>query len=293
MGVLMGAKPSYRMHDGFRMPLGFPVAGFASALSYHARPNDIFIATYPKCGTTWVQYIVYLLLHDGEPLSADRLLGDAIPHLEEVGKDAVEGLPDPRAIKTHLPFAMTPAHPDARYIYVARNPFDCVVSFYHHTRGFAQHYDFGAGTFDDYFECFLAGEVDFGDYFDHLGSWYERRDDRNVLFLIFETMKDDPNQVVVEIAEFLGLPCATDEKRIADVVRHSSFDQMRKDQNRWSSRRPDDMPAFVRKGVVGDWLNYFSPEQATRLANRLNTRAEKSGFTALWPDIVHAAQQMS
>lgn len=289
----MGMKPSYRVHDGFRMPLGFPADGFSSALGYRARPRDIFIATYPKCGTTWVQYIVYLLLHNGEPLSAGRLLADAIPHLEEVGKETVERLPEPRAIKTHLPFVMTPAHAEARYIYVARNPFDCVVSFYHHTRGFAQHYDFAAGTFGEYFDCFIAGEVDFGDYFDHLGSWYAHRDDQNSLFLVFEDMKTDPSRAVVEIAEFLGLPCATDENRIADVVRHSSFDNMRSDQDRWSSARPDEMPAFVRKGVVGDWLNYFSPEQANRLATRFNACAERSGFTGLWPDIVNVAQHMS
>ena len=51
-------------------------------------------------------------------------------------------------IKTHLPFAMTPWHDEALYVYVARNPFDCAVSFYHHTRGFPQHYRFADGTFD-------------------------------------------------------------------------------------------------------------------------------------------------
>lgn len=289
----MGERPSYTMHGGFRMPMGFPIAGFSSALEYRARSEDIFIASYPKCGTTWVQYIVYLLLHDGVPLSGDRLLGEVIPHLEEVGREPVEKLPKPRAIKTHLPFSMTPAHPDARYIYVARNPFDCVVSFYHHTRGFVQHYDFSAGSFEDYFECFLNGEVDFGDYFDNLASWYEHRDDSNVLFLTYEAIKGDARQAVVAIAEFLQLPCSADEAMLAEVVRHSSFANMRKGQGRWSSPRPDNLPAFIRKGVVGDWLNYFSPGQARRLADKFSASAETAGFARLWPDTIQAARLMS
>ena len=272
------------------MPMGFPVAGFSSALQYRARPGDIFIATYPKCGTTWVQYMVYLLLHDGVPLPGDRLLGAVIPHLEEVGREPVEKLPLPRAIKTHLPFAMTPAHPEARYIYVARNPFDCAVSFYHHTRGFVQHYDFSAGSFDEYFECFLAGEVDFGDYFDNLASWYEHRHEPNVLFLTYEDLKTDARQAVVAIANFLQLPCSTDEALLDEVARYSSFSNMRKSQGRWSSQRPDDSPAFIRKGVVGDWLNYFSPDQARRLADKFRASAETSGFGCLWPDIIEAAR---
>lgn len=108
------------------------------------------------------------------------------PHLEEIGKETIEKLRQPRVIKTHFPRQLTPYHPAAKYIYVARNPFDCVVSFYHHTRGFIQHYNFADGTFDDFFECFIRGEVDFGDYFDHLLPWYEYRDEENVLFLTYE-----------------------------------------------------------------------------------------------------------
>ncbi|MDJ0729779.1 MAG: sulfotransferase domain-containing protein, partial [Crocosphaera sp.] len=62
-------KPSYYNHNGFLMPMGFPIEGFTSALKYEAQPSDIFIVTYPKCGTTWTQYILWLMQHQGEPLS--------------------------------------------------------------------------------------------------------------------------------------------------------------------------------------------------------------------------------
>jgi hypothetical protein len=49
------------------------------------------------------------------------------------------------------------------------------------------------------------------------------------------------------------------------------------------------MPEFVRKGVAGDWVNYFSPAQARRLAERLLARTEGSGAESLWPQLVEAA----
>lgn len=285
--------PSYKIQDGFRLPVGFPVAGFISGQRYRAEPTDIFVSTYPKCGTTWTQYIVYLLLHGGEPLPAGKNINDVFPHLEEVGDEAVSALPAPRLIKTHLPFAKTPWQALAKYIYVARNPFDCAVSFYHHTRGFVRHYDFAQGTWDTFFECFLQGEVDFGDYFDNLLSWWPQRTAPNLLFLTYERMLAAPAAAVKTIGEFLGgtaAETARTQSLLERVVALSSFDNMRVDQRRWSSQRPANMPEFVRKGVVGDWENHFSREQAGRLTAKLVSRTAGTGAESLWPDLVAVAR---
>lgn len=290
----MTRRPRYTIHDGFRMPMGFPVEGFASGQRYRASPGDIFVVSYPKCGTTWVQYIVYLLENDARPLAPGQRLDEVFPHLEEVGEPAVRALHEPRLIKTHLPFERTPFAAEAKYVYVARNPFDCAVSFYHHTRGFPRHYDFADGTWDTFFECFIAGEVDFGDYFDHLVSWWPRRNDANVLFTTYERMLAAPAEAVARIAEFLGGRAAAlvrEPGRLDDVVRSSSFDAMRRDQGRWSSARPADMPAFVRKGVAGDWRSQFSAEQTRRLAAKLRERTAGTGIEALWPELAANALQ--
>ncbi len=81
-----------------------------------------------------------------------------------------------RVIKTHLPLTMLP--PDllekAKVVFVARNPADCCVSFFHHERlvpkqGFA-------GTFDQYAGLFRRGENPGGDYFYHLFVSYIQQD---------------------------------------------------------------------------------------------------------------------
>ncbi len=281
-------KPHYYLHNGFRMPMGFPPEGFKSGISYQAQTSDIFIATYPKCGTTWTQYLVWLILNNGQPLSASQTISEVSPHLEEVGKETIAKLTNPRIIKTHLPYNLTPYNPATNYIYVARNPFDCAVSFYHHTRGFIKHYDFVDGTFDDFFECFITGEVDFGDYFDNLVPWYEHKDEDNVLFLTYEEMKSNPQKAIFQIATFLGetyIKNIRNEQILNQIMTHSSFESMSKKQERWSSKRPENMPPFIRKGEVGDWKNYFSPEQTKRLRDQFKMRTLGTELEKLWLEI--------
>jgi hypothetical protein len=286
--------PTYTDHDGFRMPRGFPPESFASGLAYRARPGDLFVTAYPKCGSTWTLHIVWLLLHDGAPLGADDKLSLEMPHLEEMGREFVERKSSPRIIKTHLPYHLTPRHPETKYIYITRNPFDCVVSFFHHTRGFVELYDFEHGTFDDFFECFIAGETDFGDYFDNLLSWSEHMDDANLLFLTYERLEADPRHGVVSVADFLGPGCAElvrDPSKLAEVLHHSSFASMSQEQQRWSSRRPDHLPPFVRRGRVGEWVSALTPEQAARLAAKFRARTKDTRVAGLWPDTLRRAER--
>ncbi|MDJ0716441.1 MAG: sulfotransferase domain-containing protein [Prochloraceae cyanobacterium] len=282
--------PSYTNHNGFLMPAGFPAENFISGLSYQAQSGDTFITTYPKCGTTWTQHIVWLLQNDGKPLPLGKTIGNKIPFLELVGKEVITALPSPRFIKTHLPFSMNPYHPEAKYIYVARNPFDCVVSFYHHTRGFVELYNFADGTFDDFFEGFITGKVDFGDYFDNLLSWYEHKNDSNVLFLTYEYLKENTREGIIKIAYFLGDKClntANNPENLNNIILQSSFENMSKNQSRWhSTKRPENMPPFIRKGQVGDWKNHFSSEQIKRLTEKFITRTKGTEISNLWKDII-------
>ena len=273
--------------------MGFPAQGFRSGLTYAPDRDDVFVATYPKCGTTWTQYIVYLLQNDVRGLEAGQKLEDVFPHLEEVGREAVRALGLPRLIKTHLPRALVPFGKRAKYIYVIRNPFDCAVSFFHHTRGFVKHYDFAAGDFDTFFENFVTGRVDFGDYFDHLLGWYAERGRANVLCLSYESMRADTREAIRVLGKFLGGPAARlveDADAVARIEYEASFTSMRRDQRRWSSARPAGMPEFVRKGVVGDWRATFSAEQARRLAERFAERTAGSDAASLWSDIVALAR---
>jgi hypothetical protein len=274
------------------MPLGFPAEGLESGLSYAPSAGDIFVASYPKCGTTWLQYMVYLLIR-GRPLAADESLAKLFPHLEEVGADMVAELAQPRLIKTHLAFGLTPFSADARYLAVLRNPFDCAVSFYHHTQGFPRHYDFAGGSFAVFFECFIRGEVDFGGYFDHLLSWHEARTRSNVFFLTYEDMRADPRAALRRIASILGAGAEAAVATAAGleaIVHETSLRAMQRNQLRWASERPAWATGFVRKGSVGDWESHFTPEQTRVLLAEFERRLGGTDLAALWPDVLAAAR---
>jgi len=245
--------------------------------------SDLFIVTYPKCGTTWTQHITYLILHNGIPLAPDQRMDVVWPHLEEVGKDFVRDKATVaggyRLIKTHFPYKLTPQNPKAKYIYVARNPKDCVVSFYHHTVGFPRHYDFAEGKFDTYFKLFLEGKVDSNDYFDFLREWLDHKDDPNVLFLRYETGRKDVREYILQIASFLGEEypkklLANDEEILKMVIEHSSLESMKQNPRRWCSDRTGYKP-FIRKGSTGGWNELLSEDQAGLLQKRLDEMFSK------------------
>lgn len=278
-------KPSYTLHKNFRLPMGFSPEYFDSGLTYQAQTTDTFIVTYPKCGTTWTQHIVWMLSHDGKPFPVGKNINLEVPHLEEVGSDFVKSLSEPRFIKTHLTYDLTPYNPDSKYIYIARNPFDCAVSFYYHTKGFIKHYDFAEGTFDDFFECFINGEVDWGDYFEHLVGWVQHKNDKNVLFLTYESMKNNPKVNIIAIAKLLGnryLEKIENPQILESIIYHTSFTSMSKNQSRWSSQRPTNMTPFIRQGKVGDWKSHFSVSQTQRLSQKFRIRTAGTEAENLW-----------
>ncbi|CAF4775953.1 unnamed protein product, partial [Rotaria sp. Silwood2] len=70
-----------------------------------AQPDDIFILTYPKSGTTWMQVILYTLMNDGKAFDDD--MGDYFartPFLDTVGEKGLKNMHKPYVMKTHIPF---------------------------------------------------------------------------------------------------------------------------------------------------------------------------------------------
>ncbi|KAG6920333.1 sulfotransferase 1C1-like, partial [Chelydra serpentina] len=108
-------------------------------------------------------------------------------------------------------------------IYVARNPKDNAVSYFHF-----QQMNQGLpapGSWDQYLETFLAGEVPWGSWFDHVRAWWDARDKHRILYLFYEDIKKDPRGEIQKVGRFLGreLP----EPVLESIVEHTSFESMR------------------------------------------------------------------
>ena len=125
----------------------------------------------PKCGTTWTQQVVRLIRNKG--VQDNVVVDHAVPWLENSKAYPVvkvEELQRPRAFKSHFPYDLLPCGPPhttpCKYIFIARNPKDVAVSLYFHTK---LRYLPGI-DWDSYWKKYVEGELEFGDYFDHLVS---------------------------------------------------------------------------------------------------------------------------
>jgi hypothetical protein len=105
-------------------------------------------------------------------------------------------------IKTHLPFELMPYNKFAKYLCVIRNPKDTCVSFFYHIEVDSR-FEFN-GDFHEFFDYWIKGEIAYGDYFQHILSFWSHRFDDNFTFLVYEHMKNNPKKDVLKIAEFLG-----------------------------------------------------------------------------------------
>ncbi|XP_077529522.1 sulfotransferase ssu-1-like [Haemaphysalis longicornis] len=306
---------AYQDINGLRLCKAFEKGKVQSALSYRPVHDDVFIVSYPKCGTTWMQNILHGMFtrgQEGIPNMSERRA--KMPFLELMGAEAVKEMIRPGAIKTHLPFDMIPYSENAKYIYITRNPYDCCVSFYHHTKKLP-FYSFQNGTFDQFFDMFIEGKVEYGDYFSHLLRWYEHRNDLNVLFLTYEDLKRDIRAIIRKTANLLGeqtygVPFREDAQLLEKVVELSSIDKSKSvnaEWNKWIEEfvAPSSSPSgamkskllsqdgaplgqargqHVRKGIVGDWKNHFTQGQVSRMKNYIALKTAGSDIMSLWKD---------
>lgn len=309
-------EESYRNVSGVWLHKAFREENVRSAIEYKPRKGDIFIVTYPKCGTNWVQFIVYNILTRAKPLPSLRELGLLSPFIDMIGAEAAENPSRSGPIMTHLPPNVLKPVQGCKYIYVTRNPYDCAVSFYHFIKGFTLKTVTDV-SFEKFLSMFLAGKVIYGDYFDHLLPWYEHRADENILFLTYEQLKQDTEGQVLKIADFLGedhgAALRQDEALLRRILDACSLENMKtffrdppaerikeivkavKDVSLNSTEPLNRAPkgklekhegsGFIRKGIVGDWKNYFSLEQVEQTKAWIASKTSGYNVMDLWRDL--------
>ncbi len=204
----------------------------------------------------------------------------------EFGVDKAAKVPPPRTMKTHLPLRFykkqLEANPATKVIQITRNPKDTLVSFFHFARmnkGLGQF----QGTFSDYFGLFERDELPYGDLFMQTSEWYKYLQNReNSLTLIYEEMKKDLKGNVVKICKFLGKEVS--EKVVDMIVAKTTFENMSKDaalnQSDPNNTHLDQTKSkFLRKGKIGDWVEYFSEEQSEIIREKCKKFFDPIGLT--------------
>jgi hypothetical protein len=251
-------------------------------LVYEGSRDDLFIVTYPKSGTTWLQMIVYQLTTDGAVDFAH--IDDVSPHLEETlvptGRQ-ISDLPGPlRVVKSHLRYGDIPKGP-GRYIYGVRNGLDVAVSYFHQSQRWP---NANRWPPDVFFRRFMKGQVPYGSWFEHVAGWLRNEDGLDVLVVSYEELSTDLEAEVRRIADFCGIPI--DPAAMPRILERCSFAFMREHDARFAIERrmapPPAAPApprpgFIRQGKVGGWRQEMDPKHAAEFQETFDRWARRVG----------------
>jgi len=215
-------------------------------------PQDVFIASYPKSGNTWLRFLIGDLVFPGD-MGFDRskaLLPIVGHHHQAPGCLPGGG----RLLKTHEPFR--PAY--ERAIYLVRDPRDVALSYYHHQ--LRQELFFG--SLEDFLGRFRAGRVDgFGDWASHVRSWIHRSPgERRLLVVRYEDLKGDAGTELQRIMDFVGLPASPGQVEAA--LKANTLERMQEKEQAATvlKVKRTDIPV-VRSGGTRQWEDELPPGQ--------------------------------
>jgi hypothetical protein len=271
------------------------------------RPSDIVISTPPKCGTTWMQRLVALLVFDGPHLpgpmaTVSPWLDMQLASPEDVSR-TLAAQTHRRFVKTHTPLDGLPFAESVTYICVGRDPRDVALSARHHMQnmdierflatraaavGLEDLADLGANEsgppepLDDAAALRAWIDVDsdrtlmtMGFTVAHLLSFWEAREQPNVaLFHYADLLADLPGQLQ-RLAAVLGY--AIDPQRAEALAAEASFESM-KGQAEHVVPNADiglwhDAAGFLHRGTSGQWEEAFTDEDLARYEERLTELA--------------------
>src|SRR5215467_4256580 len=210
-------------------------------------PDDIFLVSYLRSGSTWIRFLFGNLIHQDEEITFANL-DRRVPSIYDFPDRILRTLP--RVLKSHECF--DPRYP--RVIHVVRDPRDVAVSFYFYNlkvRVIPDGY-----PMDEFVERFIAAQVvgyadRLGSWEDHTLSWYRLRQGRSTYQLIrYEDLLSNPAPELTKVAPLLGIPA--DKARFERAVKLSSASNMRslekKEWKQWTTTKDtrQDIP-FVRE----------------------------------------------
>ena len=267
-------------------------------LRFGFREGDIVVSARSKHGTTWVQTILLLLIHQQPDLPAPLAqLSPWLDHLVEP-LDAVVARLDAQAhrrvIKTHTPLDGVPLEDEVTYVVIARHPLDAAVSLYYQGANIDRERlrQLVGGTTGDrdtaappaveqWLRSWIDAETDPAESLDslpgvmwHLSDAWKRRDEPNIVLVHYDELLRDLSGEMQRLADRLHIevpnPCWN------DLVEAATFRQMRARAERLvpdASGILRDKKAFFRQGRSGAARELIGDKYLRRYRDRVRALA--------------------
>ena len=227
---------------------------------FEEREDDVYVITYLKAGTTWVQMILYQMLFKA---------GDNFEHIYDVspwpsneaylGESAkkANGLPSPRILKTHNPYDHFNKNVKGRFIYVYRDGMDLAASVYHHEKNYLDPNQ----TFEESFKKHFQNESE--NWFLFNRDWMQNQNGFAILYISYEQLKNEFEATIKKIAAFLRVEVTPEEMVL--IKHFSGFSYMKTIEHKFGEKPTKESQLvfnqFIRKGETGTGKEYLSEEQ--------------------------------
>jgi aryl sulfotransferase len=268
---------------------------------FEPRDGDVVVATYPKCGTTWTQRIVDLLIHqstEARPIIENYPWFDCTFQIPlEVMVGLLRSQTRRRAVKSHLPFDSLPVYDGVKYIHVARDGRDACFSFHNHERGYT---DQGRRSIaeqvaaDPRFRGRPAPPEDPGEYyrqwmddaeaqdteafgialpfFEYEMTYWRERRRPNLLLVHYADLKADLAGEMARISAFLEID--TPPARLEELAQAARFESMKAQGGELlpilDTIFEGGSQTFLNKGTNGRWKDVLTDADLARF-DRLAT----------------------
>ncbi|CAL1689351.1 unnamed protein product [Lasius platythorax] len=253
------------------------------AYNFETRPDDTWIITYPRSGTTLTQELIWLVANDlnfdeahQRPLIKrfpfldlgliieDDVFANDTPDEQKISKYSVEFVqnqPSPRFIKSHFSLDLLPTvanNDDCKIIYVARNPKNVVVSWFNFQRDIKQiQYQ---GTFEQLCNDFMNDHTIWSPYWEHVKTAWAIKHKPNILFLFYEDVTKNLVENIKKVAAFFGK--TYNDEQIAKLAEHLNIENFRKNPmvNQPAPGQQMKPESFIRQGKTDSGGELFTPE---------------------------------
>ncbi|CAH0579489.1 unnamed protein product [Chrysodeixis includens] len=274
------------------------------------RPDDIWVTTFPRSGTTWLQEIVWLIANNLDFETAKNVSitkryayidyraqrfeirpESKDPSLKALTwtHDDFRTLPNmtsPRYVKSHLPLSFLPPKllDTAKVFYIARDPRDVVVSYYFGHKLF-RYFDADAAVeMKDFWDLFKNDLVMHTPILPHVKEAWLQRDHPNMMFLFYEELQNDVSSVIDKICSFLGKEYTAAQKQ--QLTEHVNFNNMKKKPIAGLPKKEEETEiTFFRKGKSGNWRQYFDEEMTKEAEEYMERNLKDTDMR--FPSVIH------
>lgn len=238
-------------------------------LLFGEREDDIYIASYPKSGTTVMQMILYHLTSDGRmDFKHIYEVSPWIRNASFIGEKPLK-MSAPRVIKTHDNYSFFDKMIKGRFIYIYRNGMDVAVSHFHQQKN----YNNQNLTFEKYLIQFFKQKK----WFKHVRDWTRNRNKLAIIYVKYEDLLENKEKEIKRIIDFLGI--SFNQKAINRALKFSSFEWMKKNETLFGEKnkvQKKTYDQFIRNGKSGEGKIMFDEEQQIRFQNIYNKIIEKN-----------------